>query len=66
MDMSNDEIPSDLEFTRTRKSWRVDMAESKLLRKKRRVIKTDGITEGNIIYFNKIFIRIVRKNSIKN
>jgi len=34
MDMSNDEIPSDLEFTQTRKSWRVDMAESKLLRKK--------------------------------
>ena len=34
MDISSEEIPTDKEFTRTRKSWRLDMAESELLRKK--------------------------------
>jgi len=34
MNMSSEEIPSDSEFTQTRKSWRLDMAESELLRKK--------------------------------
>jgi cephalosporin hydroxylase len=34
VDISSEDIPTDKEFTRTRKSWRLDMAESELLRKK--------------------------------